>query len=80
MENNYLQSLYYSDSKRALKENSDNYQFQTYLKIKIVEHRTVLTRLRTGCTYLEIDTDQNDQNVPFVSRALKIQAISYFNV
>ena len=48
---NYLQSLHYSDSNRidnylALKENSDNYQFQTYLeKIKIVEQRT-------GCTYL----------------------------
>ena len=89
---NYFKSLYYSDSNRiddflALKENSDNYKFQTYLeKIKIVEH---LTRLRTGCTYLAINTGtlcryektpKNDCKCPFVSRALKIQATSYFNV
>ena len=53
-QDNYLQSLYYSDSNRtnnylALKENSDNYHFQTYLeKIKIIEHSC----LRVGCTYL----------------------------
>ena len=39
---NYLKSLYYSDSNRtdnylALKDNSDNYQFQTYLeKMKLL--------------------------------------------
>ena len=59
---NYLQNLYYSGSDRidsylSLKEDTDKYQFQTYLdKIRIVEHRTTLTRLRTGCTYLPTDT------------------------
>ena len=59
---NYLQNLYYSGSDRidsylSLKEDTDKYQFQTYLdKIRIVEHRTTLTRLRTGCTYLTTDT------------------------
>ena len=48
---NYLPSLYYSDYNRidnylARKENSNNYQFKTCLeKIKIVEHRTILTCL-----------------------------------
>ena len=37
---NYLQSLYYSGSDR----------------IDSFEHRTTLTHLRTGCTYLTADT------------------------
>ena len=77
---NYLKSLYYSDSNRidnylALKENSDNYQFQTYLeKIKIVEH---LTRLRTGCTYLAINTSRyektpkNDRRCPLCKQGIE---------
>ena len=80
---NYLQSLYYSHSNRidnylALKENSDNYQFRTYLeKIKIVEYRTVLTRLRTGCTYLAIDTGRyekipkNDRKCPLCKQSIE---------
>ena len=58
---NYLQSLYCSGSDRIdsflnLIKDADKYQFQTYLnKIRIVEHRTTLTRLRTGCTCLITD-------------------------
>ena len=85
-------SLYYSDCSRidkypVLKENSDNYQFQTYLeKIKIIEHWTALTHLRTGCTYLAIGTGRyekipkNDCKCPLCKQALKIQATFYFNV
>ena len=41
----------------TLKQDDDKYQFQTYLyKIRIVEHGTTLTRLRTGFTYLTTDT------------------------
>ena len=77
---NYLKSLYYSDSNRidnylALKENSDNYQFQTYLeKIKTVEH---LTRLRTGCTYLAVNTGRyektpkNDRRCPLCKQGIE---------
>ena len=59
----------------ALKENSDNYQFQAYLeKIKIVEH---LTRLRTGCTYLAINTGRyektpkNDRKCPLCQQGIE---------
>ena len=74
---NYLKSLYYSDSNKidnypALKESSDNYQFQTYLeKIKIVEH---LTRLRTGCTDLSINTEKtpkNDRKCPLCKQGIE---------
>ena len=77
---NYLKSLSYSDSNRidnylALKENSDNYQFQTYLEnIKIVEH---LTHLRTGCIYLAINTGRyekkpkNDRKCPLCKQGIE---------
>ena len=67
---NYLQNLYYSGSDRidsylSLTEDTDKYQFQTYLdKIRIVEHRTTLTRLRTGCTYLTTDTGRFNNDTP----------------
>ena len=46
----------------------DNYGFQSYLeKVKIVEHRTTLTRLRTGCTYLALDVGRFE-NIPRENR------------
>ena len=58
----YLQNLHCPDSDRLndyllVRERSDNYGFQSYLeKVKTVEHRTTLTRLRTGCKCLALDT------------------------
>ena len=51
-----------------LREGSDDYGFQSYLeKVKIVEHRTTLTRLRTGCTCLALDTERFE-NIPRKNR------------
>ena len=58
----YLQSLMYSELNGindylSFKDNSDIDISQIYLdKVRIVEHRTTLTRLRTGCTRLAQDT------------------------
>ena len=51
-----------------MRERSDDYGFQSYLeKVKIVEHRTTLTRLRTGCTCLALDTGKFE-NIPRENR------------
>ena len=65
----YLQNLHCPDSNRfcdylRVREISDDYGFQSYLKkVKIVEHRATLTRLRTGCTCLALDTGRFE-NIP----------------
>ena len=57
----YSQNLFCPNSNRLndclrVRERSDDYGFQSYLEnVKIVEHRTTLTRLRTGCTCLALD-------------------------
>ena len=69
----YLQNLLCPDSNRLndylrVRERSDDYGFQSYLeKVKIVEHRTTLTRLRTGCTCLALDTGRFE-NIPRENR------------
>ena len=69
----YLQSLMYSESNKihdylSFKDNSDIYNSQIYLdKVRIVEHRTTLTRLRTGCTCLAQDTGRYE-NIPRENR------------
>ena len=51
-----------------MRERSDDFGFQSYLeKVKIVEHRTTLTRLRTGCTCLALDTGRFE-NIPRENR------------
>ena len=78
----------YSESKRindylSFKDNSDIYKSQIYLdKVRIVEHRTTLTRLRTGCTCLAQDT-RRYENIPRENRICPlckqgVENLSYF--
>ena len=73
MQRYLLQNLLCPDSNKLndylhVRERSGDYGFQSYLeKVKIVEHRTTLTRLRTGCKCFALDTGRFE-NMPRKNR------------